>query len=180
MYNNRNQAGLDSLRSRLLRSLHAVKFIVLLIISFSLSSYADVDLVKVDKSEAKMYLLSGDEVVKEYHVAFGANSKGHKQEEGDERTPEGEYVLDYKKEDSSFYRAMHISYPNESDIAKANELGVSPGGFIMVHGQKNWFGWLSPITQRFNWTNGCIALTNSEMDEFMEMVKVGTKIKIEW
>lgn len=152
--------------------------LLLLILSFT--SLAEVDLVKVDKSERKLYLLDGDKIVKEYHVSFGANPKGHKQQEGDERTPEGEYILDYKKEDSSFYRSMHISYPNDTDIANAKKIGVSPGGFIMVHGQRNWLGWLSPITQKFNWTNGCIALRNSEMDEFMALVKVGTKIKIEW
>jgi murein L,D-transpeptidase YafK len=160
--------------------LHAMKYILLLFISIALPAYAGVDLVKVNKSERKMYLLADNEVVKEYHVVFGANPKGHKQQEGDEKTPEGEYTLDYKKEDSAFYRAMHISYPNKIDIANAEKIGVSPGGFIMVHGQRNWLGWLSPITQRFNWTNGCIALTNSEMDEFMELVNVSTKIKIEW
>jgi murein L,D-transpeptidase YafK len=157
-----------------------MRHIVLLIITLAAPAYAEVSLVKVDKSEGKMYLMEGDALVKEYHVAFGANPKGHKQQEGDERTPEGEYTLDYKKEDSAFYRAMHISYPNDNDIANAKELGVSPGGFIMVHGQRNWLGWLAPVTQRFNWTNGCIALTNTEMDEFMELVKIGTKIQIEW
>lgn len=141
---------------------------------------ADVDLVRVDKSENRMYLLAGDTVVREYHVAFGANPQGHKVQEGDERTPEGTYTLDYVKEDSAFYRAMHISYPSEADIANADGLGVSPGGFIMVHGQRNWFGWFAPITQRFNWTNGCIALTNAEMDEFIALVDVGTQIQIEW
>jgi len=154
--------------------------IAILSILISNLAFAGVDLVKVDKSEGKMYLLDGEEVIKEYHVAFGANPKGHKQKEGDEKTPEGTYTLDYKKENSSFYRAMHISYPNKQDEANAKELGVSPGGFIMVHGQRNKLGWLSFITQRFNWTNGCIALTNSEMDEFMELVSVGTKIEIQW
>jgi murein L,D-transpeptidase YafK len=157
-----------------------MKYIVTLIFFLAIPAFAEVDLVKVDKSERKMYLMEGDVVVKEYHVAFGANPKGHKQQEGDEKTPEGEYTLDYKKEDSAFYRAMHISYPNENDKDNAQKLGVSPGGFIMVHGQRNWLGWLSPITQRFNWTNGCIALTNSEIDEFMELVEVGTKIQLEW
>lgn len=143
-------------------------------------SFAQVTLVKVKKSENKMYLLESDRVIKEYHVVFGTNPKGHKQQEGDEKTPEGIYTLDYKKEDSSFYRSMHISYPNEQDKANAKNLGVSPGGFIMVHGQRNGFGWLAPIAQWFNWTDGCIALTNSEMDEFMELVNVGTKIQIEW
>jgi len=141
---------------------------------------AKVDLVKVDKSESKMYLLDNGQIVKEYHVAFGANPKGHKQQEGDEKTPEGTYTLDYKKDDSSFYRAMHISYPQAADKENAKQLGVSPGGFIMVHGQRNWLGLFSPITQLFNWTNGCIALTNSEIDEFLDLVEVGTKITIEW
>ena len=157
-----------------------MRYLLLFIIVLMNPVYADVDLVRVDKSEGIMYLMEGDAVVKEFHVALGANPKGHKQQEGDERTPEGEYTLDYKKEHSSFYRAMHVSYPNANDKAKAKASGVSPGGFIMVHGQRNWFGWLAPITQRFDWTDGCIALTNSEMDEFMRLVKVGTRIKIEW
>lgn len=144
------------------------------------SVFAEVDLVKVDKSENRMYLLDGENVLKEYHVAFGANPKGHKQKEGDERTPEGTYTLDYKKEDSAFYRTMHISYPNEADKESAKKRGESPGGFIMVHGQKNGLGWFAPILQNFNWTNGCIALTNAEMDEFMDLVNVGTPIQIEW
>lgn len=143
-------------------------------------AFADVNLVKVDKSENKMVLMNGDEIVKEYHIALGATPKGHKQQEGDEKTPEGTYILDYKKEDSAFYRSMHISYPNKQDIENAKERGVSPGGFIMIHGQRNGLGWLGSIIQNFNWTNGCIALTNNEIDEFMSLVNVGTPIQIEW
>lgn len=157
-----------------------MRYLALLLITLASPAFAGVDLVKVDKSENKMYLLDGEQVVKQYHVAFGANPKGHKQQEGDEKTPEGAYTLDYKKEDSAFHRAMHVSYPNDQDIANANQRGVSPGGFIMVHGQKNWMGWLAPLMQRFNWTDGCIALTNAEMDEFMTLVQVGTEIQIEW
>ncbi|MFT6908977.1 MAG: murein L,D-transpeptidase YafK [Oleiphilaceae bacterium] len=157
-----------------------MRYIFLISLLLSVRVLAEVDLVKVDKSENRMYLLDNGKVIKEYHVAFGANSKGHKQQEGDEKTPEGAYILDYKKESSSFYRAMHISYPNSVDLANADSNGVSAGGFIMVHGQRNWLSWLSPITQKFNWTNGCIALTNSEMDEFMNLVNVGTAIYIEW
>ncbi len=124
--------------------------------------------------------MDGASVVKEYHVTFGGSPKGHKQQEGDQKTPEGRYMLDYVKEDSSFYRSMHISYPNQADKDNAKQLGVSPGGFIMVHGQRNYLGWLAPITQQFNWTDGCIALTNVEMDEFLSLVKVGTQIEIEW
>jgi len=157
-----------------------MRYSILLFMLFLNLAVAGVDLVKVDKSENKMYLLDGGKVIREYHVAFGANAKGHKQQEGDEKTPEGIYTLDYKKEDSSFYRAMHVSYPNAADKANAKKRGVSPGGFIMVHGQRNEWGWLAPFTQQFNWTNGCIALTNLEMDEFMALVRVGTKIQIEW
>lgn len=143
--------------------------------------WAGVDFVRVDKSENRMYLYDGDEVVREYHVALGARPRGHKQEEGDERTPEGIYTLDYVKEDSWFYRSMHISYPNERDHQRAAERGVSPGGLIMIHGHRPH---LKPrrarIMQAFNWTDGCIALTNLEMDEFLSLVRVGTKIEIQW
>ncbi|WP_371378841.1 murein L,D-transpeptidase family protein [Thalassotalea aquiviva] len=141
---------------------------------------AKVDLVKVDKSSRKMYLYAGDKLVKKYHIALGSQPKGHKERVGDERTPEGEYKLDYIKEDSSFYRAMHISYPNKQDIERAREKGVNPGGFIMIHGQKNGTEHRAKMAQRFNWTNGCIALTNEEMDEFLALVESGTKISIEW
>ncbi len=138
------------------------------------------DLVKVVKSERTMYLMGGASVVRKFRVSLGANPKGHKQQQGDKRTPEGTYTLDYKKEDSAFYRAMHISYPNAKDVADAKRRGVNPGGQIMVHGQKNGLGALSPITQYVDWTDGCIAISNSEMDEFMSLVPVGTKIKIVW
>ncbi len=157
-----------------------MKYLLLLISLFTNFSLAEVDLVKVEKSISKMTLLDGIKVIKEYQVAFGENPKGHKQQEGDEKTPEGTYLLDYKKEDSSFYRAMHISYPNKQDKENAKKLGVSAGGFIMIHGQRNWLGWLSSITQQYNWTNGCIALTNREMDEFMKLVKIDTPIQISW
>ena len=91
---------------------------------------------------------------------------------------EGHYTLDFKKEDSAFHRAIHISYPNDADKQSAAQLGVDPGGAIMIHGQRNWLGWLSFITQRFNWTDGCIAVTNSEMDEIWDSVPVNTPIEI--
>ena len=139
-----------------------------------------IDLVKVDKSDRVLYLISGNDIVKRYQIALGKNPKGHKKIEGDQKTPEGNYVLDYKKEDSSFYRSMHINYPNEDDIRNAKKLGADPGGLIMVHGQPNKLGFISSILQKFNWTNGCIALTNKDMDEFMSLVNVGTRIQITW
>jgi murein L,D-transpeptidase YafK len=136
------------------------------------------DTVLVKKSESKLYLKKDGKIIKEFHVAFGANPKGHKQQEGDERTPEGKYTLDYKKENSSFYKAIHISYPNESDKKRAKESGVNPGGLIMIHGQRNGLGWLSWITQIFDWTDGCIAVSNSAMDQIWDAVAVGTPIEI--
>ncbi len=153
--------------------------IFLLLSSWAISAQgADIDHVLVKKSEFKMYLISHGVKIKEYSIALGANPKGHKEKEGDERTPEGKYLLDYKKSDSSFYKAIHISYPNEEDKAKAKEKGVNPGGLIMIHGQKNGLGWLSWLSQNFNWTNGCVAVTNSEMDEIWNLVKAGTPIEI--
>lgn len=157
------------------------KFIVLSsLLLFSGLIQAQIDLVKVDKSERKMQLIEQGKVVKTYRISLGGSPDGHKQQEGDQRTPEGRYILDYKNEDSSFYRSMHISYPNAQDKENAKKLGVSAGGFIMVHGQKNGLGWLSRIAQSFDWTNGCIAITNKEMDEFMSLVEFGTPIEIQW
>lgn len=137
-----------------------------------------VTLVRVVKSEQKLLLMAGDKSLQEFHVALGANPVGHKQQEGDKRTPEGSYVLDYKKADSAFYKAIHISYPNAGDIASARERGVKPGGQIMIHGQKNGLGWLAPVTQRVNWTDGCIALADPDMDTVWTLVAAGTPIEI--
>ena len=136
------------------------------------------DKVLVDKSDEKLYLLKDGTTIAEFSVAFGSNPVGHKQQEGDERTPEGHYLLDYKKSDSSFYKAIHISYPNNADRQAAAAKGVDPGGLIMIHGQRNRLGWLSFITQRFNWTDGCIAVTNGEMDQIWNSVAVNTPIEI--
>lgn len=137
-----------------------------------------VTLVRVLKTDHKLQLLSGENLVREFRVVFGANPKGHKMQEGDERTPEGSYILDYKKTNSTFYRAIHISYPNAKDIASAKSRGVKPGGDIMIHGQRNGLGWLSFLSQRFNWTNGCVALPNKDMDIVWALVKEGTPIEI--
>ncbi|MCF6236989.1 MAG: L,D-transpeptidase family protein [Gammaproteobacteria bacterium] len=137
-----------------------------------------VDYVLVNKSEKKMYLLYEGEQVKKYNVVFGGNPIGHKQQEGDQRTPEGKYILDYKKSDSAFYKSIHISYPNEDDKKRAQAKGVDPGNLIMIHGQKNGQGSLSWLAQQFNWTDGCIAVTDAEMDEIWELVQAGTPIEI--
>lgn len=137
-----------------------------------------VDLVLVIKHENKLQLRAGDKLIQEFHVVFGKQPEGHKRQEGDKKTPEGRYVLDYKKADSAFYKAIHISYPNAEDRSQAKAQGVNPGGQVMIHGQKNGWGWLSFINQRFNWTNGCIALSNADMQQVWDKVAPGTVIEI--
>jgi murein L,D-transpeptidase YafK len=136
------------------------------------------DRVVVKKSEARLYLERDGKAFASFKAAFGARPEGHKQQEGDERTPEGRYVLDSKNAKSSYYKAIHISYPNAHDTASAKAHGVAPGGLIMVHGQKNGFGWLAPLAQRFNWTDGCIGVSNADMDTVWRAVEVGTPIEI--
>lgn len=138
------------------------------------------DKVYVKKSTRTLHLLNGDRVLRSYHIALGDQPQGHKQQEGDERTPEGWYTLDWANEHSKAYRSLHISYPNPSDVANAKLRGVNAGGAIMIHGQMNGLASLTTINQQRDWTDGCIAVTNAEMDEIMALVKVGTPILIEW
>jgi hypothetical protein len=137
------------------------------------------DRVLVKKSESRLYLQRDGKTFASFKVAFGAEPTGHKQQEGDERTPEGRYVLDSKNDKSTFYKSIHISYPSAQDAAAAKARGVDAGGLIMVHGQKNGFGWLAPVMQWFNWTDGCIAVTNNEMDTIWNAVDAGTPIEIQ-
>ena len=137
-----------------------------------------IDKVFVDKSARTLQLLSDDKVIKSYHIALGGNPVGHKQKQGDQRTPVGNYILDYKNEKSGYYRSIHVSYPNAADKARAKSRGVSAGGDIMIHGQKNGFGAFGILNQQRDWTEGCMAVTNDEMDEIMAAVKIGTAIEI--
>jgi murein L,D-transpeptidase YafK len=142
------------------------------------AAYAD--RVVVTKSERKLQLLSKGEVVREYRVALGDAPTGHKLMEGDERTPEGDYLLDWRNPNSSYYKSIHISYPNSRDRMLAKTMGVQPGGMIMLHGQPN--GIRSQAVRaeyaRRDWTNGCIAVQDREMDEIWRMVRDGTPISI--
>ena len=98
---------------------------------------------------------------------------GQKHEEGDGRTPEGAYVLDYRKADSAFHRALHISYPSASDTARAQASGVQPGGLIMVHGLPNGLGFVGKLHRLVDWTDGCVAVTNPEIEEIWAAVADG-------
>lgn len=139
---------------------------------------AMVDQVVVVKSARTLTLLAKGKAVRSYKVALGSEPVGAKQREGDHKTPEGAYVLDRRNPKSRFYRSIHISYPNEQDRKRAAQLGVSPGGDIMVHGLPNGFGWLGATHREKDWTDGCIAVTDKEMDEIWELVRDGTPIEI--
>ena len=143
-----------------------------------IASAQKADLVIVRKSESRLYLEKDGREFASFRASFGSEPEGHKQQEGDERTPEGRYILDSKNVKSAFYRSIHISYPNAQDVAAAKARGVNPGGQIMIHGQKNGLGWLSSVAQWFNWTNGCVGLSNEDMDAVWGAVDVGTPIEI--
>lgn len=180
----------DGLRTSLILGLRLglkLRFGSFLLVLFSLLSVNHVlaneddqmaDEVLVLKSERMMYLLANGKVIREYSIGLGGEPKGHKQQEGDERTPEGRYIIDYRNLESAYYLSLHISYPNDADKAKATAKGVEPGGMIMIHGLPNKFGWATRIFKGRDWTDGCIAVSNIEMDEIAELVANGTPIEI--
>lgn len=138
-----------------------------------------VRLVVVYKSERLMQLVSADNcVLRRYRVALGRNPVGHKEVAGDCRTPEGRYVIDRRNGRSKFYKSLHISYPNGSDRAAAKRRGKAPGGEIEIHGLPEGFDELADTQYQLNWTKGCIALNNAQMDEIWQLVQDGTPIVI--
>lgn len=139
-----------------------------------------IDRIVVLKRKRLLMLMRGETVARSFRVALGREPRGNKVREGDGRTPEGLYHIDARNADSQFYRAMKISYPTQSDRQRARAAGVRPGGLIMIHGldpgiAAKWRGdhWM------FNWTRGCIAVTNEEMDILWESVALGTPIEIQ-
>jgi murein L,D-transpeptidase YafK len=136
--------------------------------------------VVVKKSERKMQLIQGGKVVREYRIALGNQPRGHKMRQGDERTPQGDYILDWRNPYSSFYKSIHVSYPNSLDLGLARFVGDDPGGMIMIHGQPNHVrsAKVKAEYKRRDWTDGCIAVQNHEMDEIWRTVRDGTPIQI--
>jgi murein L,D-transpeptidase YafK len=144
-----------------------------------LGGAATVDLVVVRKADRRLDLLSSGSIIKTYQIALGGEPVGPKEQEGDEKTPEGVYTIDYRKEDSSFHRALHISYPSAAEQQQAEAYGVDPGGLIMIHGLPNGLGFVGRLHRMLDWTDGCIAVTNSEIEEIWQIVPDGTSIQIE-
>ncbi|HEX4576845.1 MAG TPA: L,D-transpeptidase family protein [Edaphobacter sp.] len=134
------------------------------------------DKVLVLKSKRTLLLMKGDEILKRYIVSLGGNPVGPKIRQGDNKTPEGSYVLDRHNANSQYHRSIHISYPNADDLARARKLGVPPGGELFIHGLPNDFRGHSEALG--DWTEGCIALTNAEIDEIWRAVADGTPIEI--
>ncbi|MFN3575801.1 MAG: murein L,D-transpeptidase family protein [Tabrizicola sp.] len=132
----------------------------------------EVTQIQVHKADRRMYLLHNDKVLKAYDIALGFAPEGHKQFEGDGKTPEGAYTISHKNPNSRFHLSLRIDYPNANDIAFAEAQGKQPGGDIFIHGGPN-----GPVSRR-DWTEGCVALTDREIEVVYSMVKPGTPIYI--
>jgi murein L,D-transpeptidase YafK len=137
-----------------------------------------VDHIIIVKSERTMTLMRQGQVLKTFKIALGHEPIGPKVQQGDERTPEGMYTIDSRNPRSQFHLALHISYPNAADRERAKKLGVSAGGDIMIHGLPPAFAWLGPLHRRRDWTLGCVAVTDPEIEEIWNMVPNGTKVEI--
>ena len=135
-------------------------------------------LVLVEKAERRLSLIRDEVVIRTYHVALGGDPTGPKRREGDSRTPEGHYKIDFKNQSSRFHLSLRVSYPDDRDRARAQSENVSPGGDIMIHGLPNGLGWLGASHLAYDWTDGCIAVTNAEIEEIWSLIDVGTPIEI--
>src|SRR4051812_28169421 len=147
--------------------------------SYQMSDDAKADRIVVRKAARRLDLYRDMTLLGSYSISLGGQPEGPKQSEGDGRTPEGVYAVDYRNANSSFHRALHISYPSARDVAAAKAAGVNPGGLIMIHGLRNGLGFLGHLHTLIDWTEGCIAVTNNEIDEISRAVPDGTPVIIE-
>ena len=136
------------------------------------------DRVMILKAQRTMVLYQNGQVLKSYKIALGPNAVGPKTRQGDRRTPEGNYTIDFRNSHSKFHLSLRISYPNDADRERARKLGVTPGGDIMIHGLPDGYSFLGPLHTRYDWTEGCIAVTNSEIEEIWHLVPIGTPVEI--
>ncbi|WP_005033586.1 L,D-transpeptidase family protein [Holophaga foetida] len=136
------------------------------------------DLIVVEKAKRLMTAYAKGKPIRSYRVALGASPIGPKEREGDKRTPEGAYTIDGRMKNSQYHRSLHISYPSPSDIARAKAGGFNPGGAVMIHGLKNGQGWVGSLHTSMDWTHGCIAVTDPEIEELWRIVPDGTPIHI--
>ena len=134
--------------------------------------------ILVEKKARRLTLFRNNAPIKTYEIALGRQPEGPKQFEGDHKTPEGRYIIDSRKKNSSYHRALHISYPSPKDAAFAARQKRSAGGSIMIHGLPNGMGSLGPLHRLRDWTAGCIAVTNTEIEEIWRVIRDGTPIEI--
>lgn len=144
----------------------------------SLPGDMQIDRIVVEKSKRHLLVYSKGQLIKTYPVSMGRSPVGDKQFEGDKKTPEGIYFIDSKNPHSECYKNLGISYPNSKDVEDARKLGRKTGGSIKIHGLLNGKGWVGRFHLFMNWTAGCIAVTNREMDELYNAVPVGTRVEI--
>jgi murein L,D-transpeptidase YafK len=136
------------------------------------------DRIEMFKAKRTLELWNGSQMLKQYTVSLGHNPLGPKTQEGDSRTPEGTYRIDYRNPESRFHLALHISYPDSLAIQRAKTLHISPGGMIMLHGLRNGLGWIGKLHRLADWTDGCIAVTNPEIEEIYRAIPDGAVINI--
>jgi murein L,D-transpeptidase YafK len=136
------------------------------------------DSILILKKDHLMELMAGGKAIRTYKVALGRGGLAPKEREGDARTPEGRYIIDARYAESHYHKALHVSYPNAADRKRAAGLGVSPGGAIMIHGLPNGKGWVGAAHRLYDWTLGCIAVTDDEIDEIWSLVPLGTPVEI--
>jgi hypothetical protein len=140
--------------------------------------FGTVDSLRVEKGAHRLTLFREGMAVVSYSVALGRNPQGHKERAGDYRTPEGLYHIDARNPYSRYHLGLHVSYPNADDVARARTLGVSTGGDIMIHGLPNGQGAVGAAHRQYDWTNGCVAVTDEEIEEIWSSVPVGTPVRI--
>lgn len=156
-----------------------VAFGCLLVLSFAKQpTQVKADRVVVSKEQRTLQVMAGGKLLKSYKVALGGDPVGPKTRRGDHKTPEGVYLLDHRNSHSQFYKSIHISYPNALDRARAAKLHAAPGGDIFLHGLPNGYGAIGSAHRLKDWTDGCIAVTDEEMDEIWQLVPDGTPIEI--
>lgn len=169
------------------REIRRTGWIFVLVVFLSLVTFAadnsaalttTVDAIVVAKANRTMTLMRDGKPLKTYKVALSRESVGPKEREGDHRVPEGQYIIDSKNPHSRFHLALHISYPNAVDRERARKLGVKRGGNIEIHGVGSAYGWIGSLQRQIDWTDGCIAVTNSEIEEIWKIVPIGTPLEI--
>ncbi|MCC7517137.1 MAG: L,D-transpeptidase family protein [Pseudomonadales bacterium] len=136
------------------------------------------DRIVVDKARRTLTAYAGQQVMASYQIALGRNPVGAKNCRGDFKTPEGRYKIVGRNPNSNYYRSLQLNYPNAEDVAHAQKLGCDPGSNIVIHGLENGYDWVGRTHRSVDWTSGCVAVTNQEMDRLWQITPVGTPVEI--